>query len=126
VIESDAVAVPEFVSIELPVTPALPQVLPTSVNAIAAAEPARLGTTSTIWSFTAIDTWGMNANDTADAEPPTLVAKVSEVFVGDGIVTDVEFIMLVAGMSALAASVTAAVRVAKFAGCSTLGAVMPE
>jgi hypothetical protein len=84
VIVSVAVAVPELVSIELPVTPALPQVLPTSVNAIAAAEPARLGTTSTILSFTAIDTWGVNANDTADAELATVLEKVREVDNKDG------------------------------------------
>jgi hypothetical protein len=68
----------------------------------------------------------VNANDTADAEPPTLVAKVSEVLSGKDDSIAVELTMLAAGMFDLAACSTATVRVAKFAACTSDGALSPE
>jgi hypothetical protein len=60
-----AVAVPLLVSSAVPLTPAFPHVVPLSTTEMAVDTPVKLGSTSTIWSFTAIVFVGVKAYVTA-------------------------------------------------------------
>jgi hypothetical protein len=75
VMVSVAMAVPELVSSAVPDTPALPHVVPNSVNAMLDVVPVKLGSTRVIWSFTAMVAGVVKEYDRVVAVLPVVVAK---------------------------------------------------